>query len=440
MYKRQDDTTAGEDQKEKVNIKNASTQSKTTEKKNTVSNNNDPYINFETDEKSKFCTDIESPDDFTTYHRDDYTVAYPTDFFSYGESDDSGAYFDGHPYDLSYSFEENSYSSVSAAYDSLYKDIDNYRSVINVIVDKPKDGRLILSGQCEGYHGCDCSFYYLANITKDHIYIMDITMPLCDDEEEAMHHSYIIDTLYRYCSFNGSDKEEKHTPRSYDALVSSGEYDNSILMSNDADKIEEEEHHEEEKISASDSFSGTDSGLDIDENYVEDYYSIGSPEDFTTTKLDGYTVGYPKEFFFTGYTEGDYIKLHGSDTSELVYEHNLNEYGSVSECYDSLYDVETGLWDSFTPIIEKPEEGRLIISGEKEMDGVQYSVYYLANISDDDYYVMDFFYPTYGDEEGFLRQSYVVDCLYRLCEFNGSDKKEKHSPRSYSDFVDSGEY
>lgn len=199
----------------------------------------DPYIDFDIPDEEEDLyeyDDIESPDDFVIYHRDDYTVAYPANFFRGGYSNEQAAEFwQSHrrrimPAFLEYSFENNTYSSIKEASNAIYDDIGKARLVKKIIVNKPEEGRLIFSGRRESLRGAPCSFYYLANITEEHIYTMEIALPLTSDKNEALHMAYIIDCLYRYCSFNGSQREEKPIPRDYDDFVESGEYDIELLM------------------------------------------------------------------------------------------------------------------------------------------------------------------------------------------------------------------
>lgn len=190
----------------------------------------DPYLDYEIDGDPCEITDIESPDDFSTYHRDDYTIAYPSDLFIYASSDDDMASFWNHADQVEYLFEDNPYSTVKEAYENVYDDVKSWVDISYMIVDKPKEGRMVLAGKTEGFHGWTCNIYYLVNITEDHIYSMNITYPITQDKNEALHQAYYVDCMYRYCSFNGSPNEEKHIPRGYEEFVESGEYDLEQIM------------------------------------------------------------------------------------------------------------------------------------------------------------------------------------------------------------------
>lgn len=198
--------------------------------KSEISNIDNGDWNYTLEEDPCEITDIESPDDFSTYEGEDYTIGYPDKLFLSGSADDEQAYFWNHANQVQYLFEENPYSSIKEAYDDLYDDAHSWYDVDYMIVDKPKEGRMVLAGKCEGYHGWTCNVYYLANITKNHIYSMEIYYPIPSDKDEALHQAYYVDCMYRLCSFNGSPNEEKHTPRKYDDFVESEEYDLEQIM------------------------------------------------------------------------------------------------------------------------------------------------------------------------------------------------------------------
>lgn len=210
--------------------------------------------------------------------------------------------------------------------------------------------------------------------------------------------------------------------------------------------VEETETTEEaEKITNSEEEAENDFisefGIDVNENYEDNFYVIDSTDDFNTVEFAGYQVGYPKEFFYTGTVEEDYMKLSGKDGSELIYEKYGEEGRSAEENYDDFYNKMVNQYEKHDDIIvENREEGRLVISCEKEVNGVTYEAYNLLNTVNGYSYTMQFLHPKYGDDEGHLKQCYAVDCLYRYCGFNGSTNPEKHNPRSYDDFVASGEY
>lgn len=416
-----------ESSKEKVTISSAVTTQETSQKSSdSSSQKNDPYINF--DDNDEVTNMIKSPDDFITYHRDDYTVAYPDDFYEYGYSDDEGANFGSSADSLSYSFNRNTYSTVQSAYDAVYSDVGTYNSVENIIVDKLEDGRFIASGRCDGYHGARCSFYYLANITKDHIYTMEIVFPLVSDKDTALLNAYIIDCLYRYCSFNGSTDTEKHTPRSYDDFVASGEYDLDILMEDNgsdaggAEKIESTVKDGDEGKNAS---TKCDYSIAAD---LDNYEYWESPE-------GDYFFWCPSSMYSDSFEYDDEVYFTSDDNEydEVSFERLDNELGVSSE--DAL---DTAISD-----ISVDLDGEILRQDTAvKKDGFAHGVIcgigmggnneYISIAANESYtYYMYIRTRHSSNEEEKKQMNYYMETMYRYCSFN-----DTFSPRTYEEYLE----
>lgn len=191
------------------------------EKKNLDSRVIDNYINFENDDSEDYYS-INSPEDFTIFNGNNYRFAYPSNFYYSGYSNDTEAFFQGdNGSELAYSFKENEFASVETAYEETYDFIRTNFDITDRIIDNPEEGRMVFSGVSLESADKKYNYYYLAKITKKNICTMEIIYPISDDEKETLHQFYVVDCLYRYCSFNGGSK---HTPRSYQEFVESGEY------------------------------------------------------------------------------------------------------------------------------------------------------------------------------------------------------------------------
>ena len=96
---------------------------------------------------------------------------------------------------------------------------------------------------------------------------------------------------------------------------------------------------------------------------------------------------------------------------------------SISKETTAVYNSEMSSLPSSSAIQNKPDTGKLVMTGEDS----DYVTYELVKVDEDYVYQMISVKPRYTDKEDDYRKGYVVENLYRMCGFSGSSE----GPRSY---------
>ena len=224
------------------------------------------------------------------------------------------------------------------------------------------------------------------------------------------------------------------------------EQDENVYDNNDEDINQESnndtypENNIDNDTGSNDNYSNSNSSS-ISMNYIDysntqDYLNYSSQNDFATFYADGYSFGYPKNFFnYAEETDYGYRLTadNGGSLTVAVYPRHSSMQvkdqleSLYREKFDELYYTETVLhkYDS------DENYGRFIVSGFLDSDRSA-GVYTLYNIYEDKIECYSLVNTIHGYEKEELNHAnYILDTVYRTVSFS----KSSYLPRSYNQFI-----
>ena len=224
------------------------------------------------------------------------------------------------------------------------------------------------------------------------------------------------------------------------------EQDENVYDNNDEDINQESnndtypENNIDNDTGSNDNYSNSNSSS-ISMNYIDysntqDYLNYSSQNDFATFYADGYSFGYPKNFFnYAEETDYGYRLTadNGGSLTVAVYPRHSSMQvkdqleSLYREKFDELYYTETDLhkYDS------DENYGRFIVSGFLDSDRSA-GVYTLYNIYEDKIECYSLVNTIHGYEKEELNHAnYILDTVYRTVSFS----KSSYLPRSYNQFI-----
>ena len=215
-------------------------------------------------------------------------------------------------------------------------------------------------------------------------------------------------------------------------------YDNDEDINQESNNSTYQENSIDNDTESYDDFSNSSS---ISMNYVDyintqDYLNYSSQSDFATFYADGYSFGYPKNFFnYAEKTDNGYRLTadNGGSLTVAVYPRNSSMQvrdqveSLYREKFEELYYTETVLhkYDS------DENYGRFIVSGFLDSDKSA-GVYTLYNVYEDKIECYSLVNTIHGYEREELNHAnYILDTVYRTVSFS----KSSYLPRSYNQFI-----
>lgn len=215
-------------------------------------------------------------------------------------------------------------------------------------------------------------------------------------------------------------------------------YNNDEDINQESNNSTYQENSIDNDTESYDDFSNSSS---ISMNYVDysntqDYLNYSSQSDFTTFYADGYSFGYPKNFFnYAEKTDNGYRLTadNGGSLTVAVYPRNSSMQvrdqveSLYREKFEELYYTETVLhkYDS------DENYGRFIVSGFLDSDKSA-GIYTLYNVYEDKIECYSLVNTIHGYEREELNHAnYILDTVYRTVSFS----KSSYLPRSYNQFI-----
>ena len=215
-------------------------------------------------------------------------------------------------------------------------------------------------------------------------------------------------------------------------------YNNDEDINQESNNSTYQENNIDNDTESYDDFSNSSS---ISMNYVDysntqDYLNYSSQSDFATFYANGYSFGYPKNFFnYAEKTENGYRLTadNGGSLTVAVYPRNSSMQvrdqveSLYREKFEELYYTETVLhkYDS------DENYGRFIVSGFLDSDKSA-GVYTLYNVYEDKIECYSLVNTIHGYEREELNHAnYILDTVYRTVSFS----KSSYLPRSYNQFI-----
>ena len=215
-------------------------------------------------------------------------------------------------------------------------------------------------------------------------------------------------------------------------------YNNDEDINQESNNSTYQENSIDNDTESYDDFSNSSS---ISMNYVDysntqDYLNYSSQSDFATFYSDGYSFGYPKNFFnYAEKTDNGYRLTadNGGSLTVAVYPRNSSMQvrdqveSLYREKFEELYYTETVLhkYDS------DENYGRFIVSGFLDSDKSA-GVYTLYNVYEDKIECYSLVNTIHGYEREELNHAnYILDTVYRTVSFS----KSSYLPRSYNQFI-----
>lgn len=189
----------------------------------------------------------------------------------------------------------------------------------------------------------------------------------------------------------------------------------------------------------------------IDSSDLEDYSNNLDPNEYLyyNSGIGEFFFKYPAHLFnsvslSTDPEDGEFgdniqkVTFEGSDGAVLIYTvQRRYDNMSVEEYTDKINTDEHNRYYNLSDILVKSDgdTGRIVVSGDYDSNQTKV-VYDLIKIDDQYVYQMLSIKPSYKDEDERVQYAYVTETEYRTCGFSGST----YTPRSYEEFVDSGQY
>ena len=215
-------------------------------------------------------------------------------------------------------------------------------------------------------------------------------------------------------------------------------YNNDEDINQESNNSTYQENSIDNDTESYDDFSNSSS---ISMNYVDysntqEYLNYSSQSDFATFYADGYSFGYPKNFFnYAEKTDNGYRLTadNGGSLTVAVYPRNSSMQvrdqveSLYREKFEELYYTETVLhkYDS------DENYGRFIVSGFLDSDKSA-GVYTLYNVYEDKIECYSLVNVIHGYEKEELNHAnYILDTVYRTVSFS----KSSYLPRSYNQFI-----
>lgn len=197
------------------------TENTSTESSNTVETSDNNIENTDSQDMSDISDDnsadynsISSTSDFKTVEADGYSFAYPKDFFESYENNGSYTFYASDGATLKVSCRSNQNTSKSESIKETYNEWDNRIQINSKILYQPSNGYMAIAGSNSGKTYC----YYLymkATDNKEYTLLWKYSYDKNESKELTNHKGYIIDCLYRFCSF----KRKQVEPRSYEVFL-----------------------------------------------------------------------------------------------------------------------------------------------------------------------------------------------------------------------------
>lgn len=223
------------------------------------------------------------------------------------------------------------------------------------------------------------------------------------------------------------------------------EQDENVYDNNDEDINQESNNdtytennidNDTEDDDYSDSNSSSISMNYVDYSNTQDYLNYYSQDDFATFYADGYSFGYPKNFFnYAEETDYGYrltadnggsltVAVYPRSSDVSVKDHMERLY---REKFSELYKTETVLYK-----YDSSENcGRFIVSGYRDSDKSA-GVYTLYNVYEDKIETYSLVNIIHGYEKEELNHAnYILDTVYRTVSFSRSS----YRPRTYDQLM-----
>lgn len=156
-----------------------------------------------------------SPDDYEMYYGDGFSFGYPKYLFNYGYANDEEGY-----YELTYQDEYymtlqvtetdfNAQNTVNRTYEEYMSDFDEtYFNRAVGDIDSKGFARALIGGY---YYPSRHGQYVIIASDGSRKYVLTFEYPETDVNDEYKEINYIVDCVYRYCSFSGGT----YKPRSW---------------------------------------------------------------------------------------------------------------------------------------------------------------------------------------------------------------------------------
>ena len=186
----------------------------------------------------------------------------------------------------------------------------------------------------------------------------------------------------------------------------------------------------------SDSNSSSISMNYVDYSNTQDYLNYSSQNDFATFYADGYSFGYPKNFFnYAEETDYGYRLTADNGGSLTVAVYPRSSDVSVKDHMERLYREKFSELYKTETVLHKYDSsencGRFIVSGYRDSDKSA-GVYTLYNVYEDKIETYSLVNIIHGYEKEELNHAnYILDTVYRTVSFS----KSSYLPRSYNQFI-----
>ena len=174
----------------------------------------------------------------------------------------------------------------------------------------------------------------------------------------------------------------------------------------------------------------------IDYSNTQDYLNYSSQNDFATFYADGYSFGYPKNFFnYAEETDYGYRLTADNGGSLTVAVYPRSSDVSVKDHMERLYREKFSELYKTETVLHKYDSsencGRFIVSGYRDSDKSA-GVYTLYNVYEDKIETYSLVNIIHGYEREELNHAnYILDTVYRTVSFS----KSSYLPRSYNQFI-----
>ena len=223
------------------------------------------------------------------------------------------------------------------------------------------------------------------------------------------------------------------------------EQDENVYDNNDEDINQESNNdtytennidNDTEDDDYSDSNSSSISMNYVDYSNTQDYLNYSSQNDFATFYADGYSFGYPKNFFnYSEETDYGYRLTADNGGSLTVAVYPRSSDVSVKDHMERLYREKFSELYKTETVLHKYDSsencGRFIVSGYRDSDKSA-GVYTLYNVYEDKIETYSLVNIIHGYEKEELNHAnYILDTVYRTVSFS----KSSYLPRSYNQFI-----
>lgn len=223
------------------------------------------------------------------------------------------------------------------------------------------------------------------------------------------------------------------------------EQDENVYDNNDEDINQESNNdtytennidNDTEDDDYSDSNSSSISMNYVDYSNTQDYLNYSSQSDFATFYADGYSFGYPKNFFnYAEETDYGYRLTADNGGSLTVAVYPRSSDVSVKDHMERLYREKFSELYKTETVLHKYDSsencGRFIVSGYRDSDKSA-GVYTLYNVYEDKIETYSLVNIIHGYEKEELNHAnYILDTVYRTVSFS----KSSYRPRSYNQFI-----